>query len=81
MLRTSRLHVSPAGKAPQRGADAVKASYPAYAPLVALRARTSSCSAACMVSIIAWPYANGASIRRRGSIAPTGVAGLLTLRH
>jgi hypothetical protein len=28
MLRTSRVHVSPAGKAPQRGADAVKASYP-----------------------------------------------------
>jgi hypothetical protein len=28
MLRTSRVHVIPAGKAPQRGADAVKASYP-----------------------------------------------------
>jgi hypothetical protein len=27
MLRTSRVHVIPAGKAPQRGADAVKASY------------------------------------------------------
>jgi hypothetical protein len=27
MLPTSRVHVSPAGKAPQRGADAVKVSY------------------------------------------------------
>jgi hypothetical protein len=28
MLPTSRVHFIPAGKAPQRGADAVKASYP-----------------------------------------------------
>jgi hypothetical protein len=27
VLPTSRVHVIPAGKAPQRGADAVKASY------------------------------------------------------
>jgi hypothetical protein len=27
MLPTSRVHSIPAGKAPQRGADAVKASY------------------------------------------------------
>jgi hypothetical protein len=33
MLPTSRVHFIPAGKAPQRGADAVKASYRTFAPL------------------------------------------------
>jgi hypothetical protein len=36
MLRRSRVHSIPAGKAPQRGADAVKACYRTFAPLLEL---------------------------------------------
>jgi hypothetical protein len=42
MLPRSRVHSTPAGKAPQRGADAVKACYLLWGRLAALRDRATS---------------------------------------